>query len=125
MEILLDSEPSMIRRLSSGKPYASLPFDVDVETLGSAALNALGSSGRTVPHPASWNGLGAARLAAAGVRSEKAFHLGARGIGVERLANLLRLEPTRNGGTKGDAKGFEPLPGLALSKVRMSGPNLS
>jgi hypothetical protein len=99
----------------ASEPYVRLPLDVDAETLGNAVLSALGNSGRRVPHPASWNGLGAARLAAAGVRSERAFQLSARGIGVERLASLFRLEPTRNGGAKGAAKGFEPLPELALS----------
>ena len=60
-------------------------------------------------------GLGKPRLKAAGVKSEKAFQTGARSSSVERVGQAVRLEPSRNGGAKGDAKGFEPLPELSES----------
>jgi hypothetical protein len=97
------------------EPYFSLPLDADAKALGDAALKALSLSGRTVPHPSSWNGLGAARLKAAGVKSEKAFQLGARSLTAEREAQGFRIEPSRNGGAIGDSKGFEPLPELSMS----------
>ena len=99
----------------ASEPYVSLPLDADARALGDSVLNALSLSGRTVPHPTSWKGLGTARLNAAGVKSEKAFQQGARSLSAERGAQGFRIEPSRNGGTKGDLKGFEPLPELSLS----------
>jgi len=78
-------------------------------------LGALSRSGRTVPHPAVWHGLAAPRLKAAGVRSEKAFQSGARSVDVERAGRDLQIEPSRNGGTQGDGKGFVPLPELTIT----------
>jgi hypothetical protein len=99
----------------ASEPYVSLPLDADAKALGDSVLNALSLSGRTVPHPTSWKGLGTARLDAAGVKSERAFQLGARSLSAEREAQGFRIEPSRNGGTKGESKGFEPLPELGIS----------
>ena len=91
-----------------------MPLDAELESLGTSVLTALSKSGRTVPHPTMWKGLDKPRLEAAGVKSEKAFQSGARSVRVER-GQVRRLEPSRNGGSKGDAKGFEPLPELSMS----------
>jgi hypothetical protein len=99
----------------ASEPYFSMPLDADAKALGDSVLNALSVSGRTVPHPTSWKGLSTARLNAAGVKSEWAFQLGTRSLSAEREAQKLRIEPSRNGGTKRDAKGFEPLPELSIS----------
>ena len=99
----------------ASEPYVSLPLDADTRTLGESVLKALSLSGRTVAHPTSWKELGTARLTAAGVKSEKAFQSGARSLSAERAAQGIRIEPSRNGGTRGDAKGFAPLPELSLS----------
>jgi hypothetical protein len=99
----------------ASEPYVSLPLDADTKALGDSVLEALSLSGRTVPHPASWKGLGTARLDAAGVKSERAFALGARSLSAEREAQGFRIEPSRNGGASGDAKGFAPLPELGMS----------
>ena len=96
-------------------PYVTLPLDVDSKTLGASVLSVLASSGRTVPHPKSWKGLEAPRLKAAGVRTERAFQLSARSVVVDRAAETLRIEPSRNGGARGYSKGFVPLPDLAAS----------
>jgi hypothetical protein len=98
----------------ASEPYVSLPLDADARVLGDALLNALSLSARTVPHPTSWKNSSTARLDAAGVRSEKAFQLGTRALNAERGDQGFRIEPSRNGGTKGDAKGFEPLPELSI-----------
>src|SRR5918995_7305662 len=83
----------------ASEPYVSLPLDVEPESLGNAVLTALSQSGKTVPHPTSWTGSDKPRLEAAGVKSQAAFHAGARSISVER-DEVLRLEPSRNGGSK-------------------------
>ena len=94
----------------ASEPFVSLPVDANPDTLGKAILTALSHSGQTVPHPRSWKGLDTPRLKAAGVKSERAFQSGTRSLSVERGAESFRIEPSRNGGTKGDTKGFEPLP---------------
>jgi len=91
------------------------PLEVDNEQLGKSILDELGESGRTVPHPTVWKGQDASRLTAAGVRSERAFQDGARYVRVERTQGGFLIEPSRNGGTKGDAKGFEPLTDRAIA----------
>ena len=99
----------------ASEPYVSLPLDVDLNALGNCALAALAQSGKTVPHPLSWKGLNEPRLRAAGVKSEKAFQTGSRSLTIDRVGDALRIEPSRNGGARGDAKGFEPLPELGIS----------
>lgn len=97
------------------EPYLALPLEVDATDLGKSVLAALRESGRSVPHPTVWKGLGAARLKAAGVKSERAFQIGSRYVSVELEEGGFLIEPSRNGGTKGDAKGFAPLPGHAIA----------
>jgi hypothetical protein len=99
----------------ASEPYISLPLDANFTALGNCVLTALTHSGQSVPHPSSWKGLEAPRLKAAGVKSEKAFQSGARSLTVDRVDQALRIEPSRNGGTKGESKGFEPLPKLSTS----------
>jgi hypothetical protein len=99
----------------ASEPYLALPIDADAGKLGKSILDALGNSGRTVPHPTVWKGQDASRLKAAGVRSERAFQEGARYVRVEHTQAGFLIEPSRNGGTEGDAKGFEPLPDSAIA----------
>jgi hypothetical protein len=99
----------------ASEPYLALPLEVDAATLGKSVLHALSESGRTIPHPTVWKGQGAARLKVAGAQSERVFHSGARYVSVERRRDGFLIEPSRNGGTKGDVKGFEPLPGHAIA----------
>ena len=97
------------------EPYLALPLEIDAANLGKSVFEALGESGRTIPHPTSWKGQGAARLRAAGVKSERAFQTGSHYVSVERKGSRFLIEPSRNGGTKGDAKGFEPLPSHTIA----------
>jgi|SRR3954470_13456944 hypothetical protein len=97
-------------------PYANLPLDVASESLGSAALEALSLSGRTVPHPTSWEGLSTPRLKAAGVKSEKTFQTEALMVDLCRDDTGIQITPTRNGGAVGDSKGFDSLPEFKTSR---------
>lgn len=99
----------------ASEPYLCLPLDADSQTLGGTVLSALSLSGQTVPHPTSWKGLATPRLNAAGVKSEKAFHSGTRSVTVERGSDAFRIEPSHNGGSTGDSKGFQGLPNLSSS----------
>ena len=99
----------------ASEPYVAIPLEADTGKLGASILDVLGESGRTVPHPTVWKGQAAPRLKAAGVKSERAFQDGARYVRVERTHRGFLIEPSRNGGTKGDAKGFEPLPDRVIA----------
>ena len=90
-------------------PYLTLPPTADYTALGNAVLEALEHSVGVMPHPKDWKGLGHPRLAAAGVKSEKAFQLGSRLVLIERSPSGYAFQPTKNGGYRGDAKGFTPL----------------
>jgi len=95
-------------------PYVSLPFEVEPVDLGKAALDALKQSGRTIPHPTEWKAQGAARLKAAGVKTEKAFQTKASYVCLELRGGQILVDPSRNGGTKGDSKGFEAIAGFTI-----------
>jgi hypothetical protein len=97
------------------EPYVALPLDTDANVLGKAVLDALAQSGRTIQHPTQWKGLAAPRLKAAGVRSERAFQSGSRYVNVDRQDGGYLVCPSRNGGTRGDEKGHEPLLDRAIS----------
>lgn len=95
--------------------YLSLPLDAEPEAVGQAVSAALERSSAIVPHPVSWTGLAKPRLQAAGSKSEAAFVRGARLVEVSMDNAALRLVATHNGGSKGDGKGFSPLPPSAMT----------
>lgn len=79
------------------------------EAVGAAARLALAAYRHDVPHPKDWSGVGREFLSACGVRSWKALEKDARFCGIESSPDRgLRLSSTRNGGSAGDEKGFQP-----------------
>lgn len=95
--------------LLAGEPYLTMPTLDDDETLASAVVRALEHAGRLIPHPTDWKAFSAPMLAAAGVSSMLALHRKASLVHVHQLEDGLSVEPTHNGGTKGDTKGFCPV----------------
>jgi hypothetical protein len=89
--------------------FMCLPLDASPESIGCAILASLAQSHGTVPHPSDWSALSKPRLAAAGVRSERAFMAGASLVEIERGERLI-FNSTRNGGSSGDDRGFVRLP---------------
>jgi hypothetical protein len=104
------------------EPYVTLPPEVSAFRLGEVLLGTLSASGQTVPHPKLWTEVAKPRLAAAGVKSEKAFQAGTRSVTVDWQDDTLRFEPTRNGGATGPEKGFHPLPESCVSVAANAGP---
>jgi hypothetical protein len=97
------------------EPYVVLPLDVDSAKLGLSARETLNQSGQTVRDTTDWKALAAARLKAAGVKSQKAFQTNASYVCLHLSDKQLLVEPSRNGGTQGDAKGFEALPAFTVA----------
>ncbi|MCR6663879.1 MAG: hypothetical protein NVV60_12225 [Luteimonas sp.] len=96
-------------------PFLPLALDADAAAIGNATLSALAASSSAAPHPKDWRAIAMPRLVAAGVRSERSFVSGAALVTVTRDDTGYLLEPHKNGGTSGSAKGFHPAPGLQRS----------
>lgn len=94
--------------------FQCLALDATPESIGHAILAALAQSQGVIPHPTIWSGLAKPRLAAAGVRSERDFIAGTRLVAIKRC-ECLSFEPTRNGGSSGDGRGFSPMLGEHFS----------
>jgi hypothetical protein len=88
--------------------FKCLQLDATPESLGLVVLAALAQSHGVIAQPTDWSALSKPRLAAAGVRSERAFMAGARLVEIER-GDCFRFGPTRNGGSNGDQRGFARL----------------
>jgi hypothetical protein len=97
------------------EPYVVLPLDADSAKLGQSAREVLNQSGQTVRDTTDWKALTAARLKAAGVRSQKAFQTHASYVCLHLSGKQLLVEPSRNGGTQSDTKGFEALPAFTVA----------
>lgn len=92
--------------LLAAEPYVVFSLEASNEAIGRAVLDALSSSEKVLPTPTDWKAYSAIRHKAAGVKSEITFQLKAKLVSVEASADGISFEPTHNGGTKGDEKGF-------------------
>ena len=88
------------------------------EKLGMAVLDALSASRVEVPVPPRDAKLEAGLFRAMGVRSRRAAMSGTRACLVMRNppTGTLRIEPQRNGGSSGEARGYAPMPKLAVER---------
>ncbi len=93
-------------------PWIVIPITATEARIGQAVIDALAQSkcGVPVPEPSELKKLKAARLKAAGIQSERRFMNGALLVSIHRLNETIKFCPTKNGGTRGDQKGFEELP---------------
>jgi hypothetical protein len=99
-------------------PWITLSDEVRNAELGEAVRTALAAyrEGVSVPDylSADWKALRRARYRAAGVNSERAYMTGSTYVSLCAENGSLRLTPSRNGGTRGDGKGFHFLPEFEL-----------
>ena len=98
----------------------------DVAAIG-AALRAILASPTDEPAPRYWNErkeLGKQFLNSAGVRSWREIQLHAVSCWIEIGDKQIFMTPLRNGGTRGDQKGFQPF-GAALVVVRLDEPDVA
>lgn len=103
--------PTSAGILLSTAPFAVLPLTASDHELGLAVSAALASSSRVVAHPADWKGEALPRLAAAGVKTERAFQRLSSLVQILFDGTSFQLQPTHNGGGKGDVRGFHAIPG--------------
>lgn len=100
--------------LLSTAPFEVLPLEASDHQLGLAVSAALASSSRVVAHPADWKVAALPRLAAAGVKTEQAFQRLSSLVQILFDGTSFQLEPTHNGGSKGDLRGFHAIPGSKI-----------
>jgi hypothetical protein len=97
--------------LSAG-PVSRLPRTATAAVIGAAVRVALGESRRGVPHPTNWREFSPPVLQAAGVRAWAAQRTAVM-CHVQVGPDGLRVSPSRNGGTRGDGRGYHTLGELA------------
>ena len=93
----------------ASEPYVVLPRPMSFAELGKAISQALDNSHDGIPNPLSWRELVAPRLAAAGVKSDRAFQKQAALVSVIFSGTTMTFAPHRNGGATGSDKGFSPI----------------
>lgn len=105
------------------EPFIVLQKDPSATELGQALLTALNHSGRTVPTLTDWKTFSQPRLLAAGVKSEAAYQRNSKLVLIEMTGSEVVLKPTKNGGVKGDSKGFSELLGSEVIISSNENPN--
>ena len=100
----------------ASEPAALFAIDSTPQALGEAVLNALASGRLDVATPASgdYRAMQAPLLAVAKVASWTALQRSASFCGVWQRGVEVLVEPTLNGGTRGDNRGYHPLPEHAV-----------
>ena len=91
------------------EPYVTLERNGSMIKLGEVILSILDIPAEVVERPDDWAALNKARYKAAGVSSERFFQKQAKLVEVSLKDELIYFEPTHNGGSAGDNKGFMPL----------------
>jgi hypothetical protein len=94
--------------LVGAPPVLRLPLNVSDAELGAALRTVLRAYVEGVRHPTDWSESGKAFLKAAGYRSWKSLEALARSCWIEVSDDRIVITPLRNGGSRGDQKGFQP-----------------
>ena len=99
----------------SCEPYISLPRTAPPEQLGQVVRSALNNYRPETPDPSDFKKVRADFLQVMGVTSNKRLQETTINCGVTANGIAIEFEPTHNGRTSGDSKGFQPITGTKLS----------
>jgi len=91
------------------EPYLLLGLDCSDEELGKALNAALVRFKVSVPTPTDWKQFRQAWVAGLRAKSERQVQQTSVYCGISDYGDHLEFEPSHNGGTSGDTKGFAPL----------------
>jgi hypothetical protein len=103
------------------EPYAKLSRDATAEEVGRAVRSVLEGYRPDAPQPADWKQVTTAFVRGLGAKSNKQIQESSICCGIRDQEGQLVFEPTHNGGTSGDAKGFQPITQARVS-VRADAP---
>jgi hypothetical protein len=90
------------------EPYLRLSREASPEEVGRAVRSALDGYRPDIPQPSDLKQVTAAFVRGLGARSNKQIQQSSICCGIRDQEGQLVFEPTHNGGTRGDAKGFQP-----------------
>lgn len=94
-------------------PYFTLDVNASMKEIGNAIQHALAESKTSVAHTDYQEGV-KPLLKAAGLRSYRRFVQGAIHCSIVKDGQSIWIDPTHNGGTRGDSKGFHYKPDLRI-----------
>jgi hypothetical protein len=93
------------------EPYLTLSPNAPPDEIGRAVLTVLRDYRAEVPEPNNFKEVTAAFLRGVGAKSHKQLQQTSINCGILERPGRLDFEPTHNGGTSGDSKGFQPISG--------------
>ncbi len=97
------------------EPYLTLAQDAVAEDLGRAVLTALAGFRPDMPDPTDFKQVTADFVRGVGAKSHKQLQESSISCGIAEREGRLEFQAHHNGGTSGDAKGFQPIPGAQFS----------
>jgi hypothetical protein len=104
------------------EPYFVLAKNASPLEIGEALLNALAESKPTFETKIDYKALITRLLKAAGVSSYRRFVQRAICCQIEQESHRISIYPTKNGGTRGNKKGFQGQPGVSPITVEIEAP---
>jgi hypothetical protein len=91
------------------EPYLTLSREAGPEAVGQAVRSVLDGYRPDIPQPSDLKQVTAAFVRGLGAKSNKQIQESSVCCGIRDQEGQLVFEPTHNGGTSGDAKGFQPI----------------
>jgi hypothetical protein len=99
----------------SALPVVKLSATCQAEEVGRCLRQVLAAFQDNLTDPEDWQALRTQFLQATGFKSWKALESTARSCWIEEAEPQITFTPLRNGGTRGDSKGFQPNQELPVS----------
>jgi hypothetical protein len=91
------------------EPYVTLSPGAAAEEVGRAVRSVLDGYRADAPQPTDWKQVTAGFVRGLGTKSNKQIQQDSICCGIREQEGQLVFGPTHNGGTSGDAKGFQPI----------------
>lgn len=104
------------------EPYLALPRDAAAEDVGHAVRAALAGYRAEMSEPVELKQVTAAFVRGVGAKSHKQLQENSISCSIKELDGWLEFQPSHNGGTRGDTKGFQPISGTQFSLAADSAP---
>jgi hypothetical protein len=105
------------------EPYVTLPREAPPEDIGRAVQTVLYGYQAEVPQPVDWKQFTAVFVRGLGAKSHKKVQESSMSCGISQRQGRLEFNPTHNGGTSGDGKGFQPIAGAHFSIPASAAPS--